>query len=78
MINTYFFERIKKMKHFFSSCKCNVNRRLVDDKKNKRKRIICQHHFICITIIENNIMVHTTATTLHLHYDLEKAGYRGI
>jgi hypothetical protein len=23
-------------------------------------------------------MVHTTATTLHLYYDLEKPGYRGI
>ena len=34
--------------------------------------------FINITIIENHIMVHTTATTLHYHYDLEKAGYRGI
>ncbi len=55
-----------------------VNRRSVNNKKNKKKRFICQHHFINITIIENNIMVHTTSTTLHLHYDLEKPGYRGI
>lgn len=34
--------------------------------------------FINITIIENIIMVHTTATTLHLHYDIEKPGYQGI
>jgi len=56
-----------------------VNRRSVDNKKKQeKKRIICQHYFISITIIENKIMVHTTATTLHLHYDLEKPGYQGI
>jgi hypothetical protein len=63
------------MKHFLFLIVLNgVNRRSVDNKNNRKKRIICQH---CLIIVENKTMVHTTATTAHIHYDLEKPGYRG-
>ncbi len=70
--------KINTLKHFlFLDVLNGVNRRSVDNKNNRKKRIICQH-CVVIIIVENKTMVHTTATTLHLHYDLEKPGYRGI
>ena len=61
----------KTFRFFSLRVKNDVNRRSVD---NRKKQIICKHYFT----IKTNIMVHTTATTLHFHYDVEKPGYKGI
>ena len=64
---------------YFSFYLChavNDGRSVDDTHDNKTSGLLYTYAYVFF-LRENSTMVHTTASTRHLHYDVEKPGYRG-